>query len=519
MKRRTFLRAGAALAATCLLLRSEAAPAASPPSETRPNVLLIICDGLSPDLPAPAGSRAPTMPNLRRLMARSMWFSHAYCCAPSCGPSRTALLTGVLPSRSGVYYNSHSFRRATSWIAGVVTLPQQFRRQGYLTAGYGFIAHHRGLDEDSSYSPGHWRIYDDPDQVRWTEKALLGQVIPGTRVHMQVKSWDWGVLPDDWDRDNPSKQQQDTQFANDTIALLRRAHEKPFFATCGFWRPHVGWIVAQRYHAKFPLDQIELPAGYYEGDLSDVPPPGRWIATHRHEHEFIAGHELWKQSIQAYYASVAYMDDQLGRVLDALEQGPNRDNTIVVFTTDHGWHNGEKDHWSKFALWDQASRVALAISQPGQSVARVCSAPVSLVDLYPTLLRLCQLPPPQTHALDGRDLSSLLDGTHRGENPPVLVTFGRGNDAICGERFHYIRYRDDSEELYDRASDPHEWHNLADDPGCAAVKAALRRHLPVEDAPQIRYADGGPPRDPNGWDDAAFRSAPELQKSNPHEPQ
>jgi arylsulfatase A-like enzyme len=508
MKRRFFLPAGAVLAVSGFLLGSSVkAAAAPPPHEPPPNVLLIISDGLSPDLPAAPGTGAPTMPNLRRLMARGVWFNHAYCAGPSCGPSRTALLTGVYPSRSGVYYNTQSFRRATSWIAGVATLPQQFLRHGYLTAGYGLIAHHRGVDEDSSYSPGFWRIYDRPDQVRWTEKALLGQVIPGTRVHMQTKSWDWGVLPDDWDRDDPAKQQQDTQFANDTIAVVQRTHDRPFFVTCGFWRPHVGWIVPERYFRQFPLDKIELPAGYRANDLADVPGPGRWIATHRHEHQFIVEHGLWKKSIQAYYASVAYMDDQLGRVLDALEHGPNRDNTIVVFTTDHGWHSGEKDHWSKFALWDQASRVALAIARPGQT-ARVCDAPVSLVDLYPTLLSLCNLPRPDTHTLDGRDLTPFLDGTHRGENPPVVVTFGRGNHAVCGERFHYIRYRDGSEELYDRSADPHEWHNLAGDAAFADVKAALRRYLPASDAPTIRYADGDPPVDSNGWSDEAFRSAP-----------
>ncbi len=510
MDRRTFLRSGSLLAAatglsSCATPGAMTATAHPSPAGARPwNVLLVLCDGLGSDLPGPPGGPGPSMPNLRRLMARSVRFDRAYCDAPGCCPSRTALLTGVNAARSGVYYNTYSFRQAASWISQVKVLPEQFRTQGYLTAGFGFIAHHRGLDEDRCYSPGYCRIFDRPDHVRWTERELLKQVIPGTETKTWSKNWDWGILPDDWDRDDPAKLQQDTEFANHTIDLVGRRHDQPFFATCGFWRPHVGWMVPQRFYDLFPLDQIQLPPGYRDDDLADVPGPGRWIATHRGEHDYIVKNGLWKKAIQGYNASVAYMDEQLGRVLDALDQGPNRENTVVVFTTDHGWHSGEKNHWSKFDLWEQACRVPLSVSMPGL-MPRVCTAPVSLVDLYPTLLGICGLPRPATHALDGFDLTSLLQGTGRGRGAPVLNTYGRGNHGLCDERFRYIRYRNGDEELYDHERDPHEWDNLAGNPRYAEVKERLGRFLPLADAPDIRYAQGAPRTDGNAWKDEAFR--------------
>jgi Arylsulfatase A and related enzymes len=506
--RRTFVRNGLLLASSAVVpvrsLGASGAPVSSAAGTKRWNVLMVLCDGLSPDLPAAAGSNAPAMPNLRRLMARSTWFSRAYCDSPGCCPSRTAMLTGVPSARSGVYYNSHAFRQADSWIAGASVLPEQFRQHGYLTAGYGFIAHHRGTDEDRCYSSGHYRIFDQAGHVRWTERALIGQVIPSTLTKTWTRSWDWGSLPDDWDRDDPEKLQQDTEFANRTIDLLGRRHDRPFFATCGFWRPHVGWIVPRRYFDLFPLDRIELSAGYRENDLADLPGPARWIATHRGEHAWLVSNGLWKRALQGYYASVAYLDEQLGRVLDALERGPNRDNTIVVFTTDHGWHGGEKDHWSKFVLWEQACRVALAVSVPGLR-AQTCDTPVSLVDLYPTLLGLCDVPRPATHALDGVDLGALLRGTSDTRGAPVINTYGRGNHAVRDEHFRYIRYRDGSEELYDHREDPHEWRNLAGDSAHAATKERLRAHLPRNDAPEIRYATGAPRVDANAWRDEAFQ--------------
>jgi arylsulfatase A-like enzyme len=198
------------------------------------------------------------------------------------------------------------------------------------------------------------------------------------------------------------------------------------------------------------------------------------------------------------------VDEQIGRVLDELERSPYNDNTIVVFTADNGWHTGEKNHWSKFYLSELASRVVMSVSVPGLA-PRIANTPVSHVDLYPTLLSLCGLPPPPTHGLDGVDLTPVLTGERADRGRPVLSTYGRGCHSVRDERFRYTRYRDGTEELYDHDNDPAEWTNLAADSRFAAVKSRLIAHLPSVEAPDVESA--GEAHDSNAWDDEVFASA------------
>jgi hypothetical protein len=207
--------------------------------------------------------------------------------------------------------------------------------------------------------------------------------------------------------------------------------------------------------------------------------------------------------LQAYYASISYVEEQIGRVLDALEQGPNADNTIVVFAADNGWHTGEKNHWSKFYLSELACQVVFAISVPGGK-PQVCETPVSLLDIYPTLLAQCGLDAPETHKLDGVDLSAILAGRTADRGAPVLSTYGQGCHSIRDARFRYTRYRNGDEELYDHENDPHEWTNLASNPAFAAVKGRLHAHLPDTNAEPIELARGQE-RDINAWEDEAFQ--------------
>jgi arylsulfatase A-like enzyme len=477
--------------------------AATPPKF---NVLFVIIDdhgSMLHDVFQP--SRVHT-PNMQRLANRGTWFTHAYVDSPACCPSRTAFLTGVHATKSGVYYNGQAYRRTTAPIAKVDILPQHFMKQGYLTAGYGKIAHNRYLEDDvSAFTPGYYKMLNRPADVSHTDNALLKQVIPGTLQKMWSDSWAWGVLPDEWDRDDPKKLQQDTEFANHTIAMLRQKHERPFFVTCGFWRPHVSWTVPKRFFDRYPIDSIEVTTGHRPDDLEDLPPPARWLATHRGEHDFIVKGGLWKKCLQAYYASISYVDEQIGRVLDALEAGPNRDNTIVVFTSDNGWHTGEKNHWSKFYLSELASRVVFAISVPGMK-PQISQTPVGLIDLYPTLASLCGLPKPATHALDGFDLTPILRGASTERGAPVLSTYGRECHSLRDARFRYTRYRNGTEELYDHENDPHEWTNLASDSRYAAVRARLIRSLPTVHAPEVEFAsEKDKAGDINMWQDEAFK--------------
>jgi len=372
----------------CAAEMKSGASAAKPP-----NVLFIIIDDHSATLHSVFNRDSPvSTPNMQRLADRGTWFSHAYADVPVCCPSRTAFLTGVHGSHSGVYDNLQAYRRTSSWISQVENLPQRFLHTGYLTAGYGKIAHNAYLEDDiGAFTPGYYKMFERSADATHTDAALLKHIIPGTLNPSwgAEKWWPWGVLPDDWDRDDPARLQQDTEFANHTIALVKQAHDRPFFVTCGFFRPHTSWTVPKRYFDRFPLDRIEIPAGYRADDLEDIPAPGRKIATERGEHDFIVKNGQWRRHLQGYYAAISYVDDQIGRVLDALDAGPNRDNTIIVFAADNGWHTGEKNRWSKPTPWEQACHVVFSVSAPGMPAQQICSTPVGLIDIYPTLVSLC----------------------------------------------------------------------------------------------------------------------------------
>jgi arylsulfatase A-like enzyme len=508
--------ASALLAGSTATAAPAGTPAGSSP-ERRPNVLLVIIDDHKPDLHDVFNAASPVRtPNMQRLAARSTWFTHAYVDSPACCPSRTAFLTGVHAAKSGVYYNSQAYRRASTWISKVQTLPGNFLRQGYLVVGYGKVAHNRFLEDDvGDYSAGHYRMFNRPEHVTHTDESLLDHVLPGSRVDFWHSSWSFGKLPDDWDRDDPNKLQQDTEVANHVADLVRKKLDQPFFAVCGFWRPHVSWTVPQRYFDKYPLDSISIPEGYRGDDLEDLPKPARWLATHREEHDFIVKNGLWKRALQAKYAATAYVDDQIGRVLDALESGPNNENTIIVFAADNGWHTGEKNHWSKFYLSELACRVVFAVSMPGKK-SQISNTPVGLIDIYPTLNALCRLEPPSTHTLDGVDLTPVLSGTRADRGRPVLSTYGQGCHSLRDDRFRYTRFRDGSEELYDHRYDEHEWTNLAHDPRFAAAKQRLAECLPAVNAAPIEDAsERDREADVNRWDETIFEANDLPTQSNP----
>jgi len=464
-------------------------------SKAKPfNVLLIIIDDVAAtygiDMDAPVDT-----PNIRRIASRGTWFSNAYCDAPACNPSRVAMLTSVHASRSGIYYNSQ--KTPDHWTRELEFLPARFKNSGYLTAGYGKIAHDMKASIPD-YSEGFVKRHNIKGQVTHPDKELRQHIIPGTLREAESNNFTWGILPDTWDREDPEKWQQDTEQANRTIDLLRKNHDRPFFVACGFWRPHVTWEVPQRYYDMHPLDEIEVPKGYDPFDLEDLPRPGRWIAKPTGNHPDIVSHGLWKKALQGYYASVSYIDEQIGRLLDELERSTHRDNTVVVFMSDNGMHLGEKDHWLKYALWEQTCRVFFSISVPDYP-NQIAKTPVSLIDLYPTLMSVCDIEKPE-HDMDDIDLKGLLTGQESTRGRPVLSTYGRNNHAIRDDRFRYIRYRNGDEELYDHQTDPYDLTNLADDDRFEEVKVRLASHLPKVNAPDAEKSKPGPPE----WSSEAF---------------
>lgn len=272
---------------------------------------------------------------------------------------------------------------------------------------------------------------------------------------------------------------------------LERKHEKPFFLACGIYRPHEPWFVPKKYFELFPIEEIQLPPGYEVNDLVDLPSEGKERAENRY-FAHIREHDQWKLAIQGYLASIAFADAMVGRVLDALEKGPNRDNTIVVLWSDHGWHLGEKEHWQKFTPWRVCTRVPLTIRVPqgtpalpgGTKPGTVCKQPVNLLSLFPTLLDLAGLPKKDSN--DGPSLLPLLRDSDAEWRYLADTHLNRPNNySLSGGRWRYIHYSNGEEELYDVESDPFEWNNLAEAAEQKERIAEFRSRSPVSFADYV----------------------------------
>lgn len=438
---------------------------AQPEGGDRPNVLMIAVDDLNDWIGALDGYADVKTPNLDRLAQRSVLFEKAYCPAPACNPSRAALLTGVRPSTSGVYHNNQPWRPV---LRDAVTLPQYFRTQGYQVLGGGKIFHGSFNDKES------WDEYRGVSRSPEPRRKPLNGL--GRTGH-----FDWGPV------DAADEDMGDYKLADWAIQQLRGRRRQPFFLAVGFVRPHLPWYVPRHYFDLYPLSSIKLPK-VDANDLEDVPEMGRQIARPNGDHRRVVEAGEWEKAVQGYLASISFADAMLGRVLDELERSPHAKNTYVVLWGDHGWHLGEKQHWRKFALWEEATRTPLFIGGPGIKPART-SRPVNLMDMYPTLVELSGLP--EKPGLEAKSLVPLLKNPKAKWENPALTTHGRGNHAVRSERWRYIRYSDGSEELYDHQADPLEWKNLAGDPKQAKTKAELSRWLPRQDAPDAPQGDSG----------------------------
>lgn len=440
---------------------------------------MIVVDDWNDWVGALGGHPQVKTPNLDRLAARGVLFTDAHAAAPICNPSRTAVLTGKRPSTTGVYGNEEEpWRKA---LPDAVTLPQHFRANGYRSLGGGKVFHHgRGFNDPQSWDDyyfwnpkgrengwhDNYSFPPDPEPAR-----------PSTPMpSVSWRNFDWAPV------DVRDEEMPDFKVSSWASEVLGQRHERPFFLAAGLFRPHIPWFVPRRYFDLYPLDSIVLPA-VKEDDLADVPPFARRIALNQHSrHDLLVSTGNWRRAVQAYLACITFSDAMVGRMLDALDRGPNRDNTIVALWSDHGYHLGEKWHWHKQSLWQRATHVPLVISAPGiTKPGSRCERPVGLVDLYPTLSELAGLKP--TEGLDGVSLRPLLEDPGRAWDCPALTTYGRGNHAIRTERWSYIRYHDGSEELYDRRQDAHEWINLASSPAVQGLKKELQRWLPSTEAP------------------------------------
>ena len=439
-------------------------------ADKKPNVLFIAIDDMNDWIGCLGGHPDVKTPNLDRLAKRGVLFSKAYCAAPVCNPSRTALMTGLRPSTTGVYENRHPWRKAPL-LANAVTLSQHFMANGYDVRGGGKIFHNAYNDAAS------WHEWvKEPPQPEPAKLPASG--IPN-KAH-----FDWGPVEAD------DKDMGDWKIAEWASEYLSKKHDKPFFLAPGFIRPHLPWYAPKKYFDMYDVNKIAMPQ-VKEDDLDDVPPVGRHFATRSGDHKVVLEFGQWRKAVQGYLACISFTDACVGKVLDALDAGPNAKETVIVLWSDHGWHLGEKLHWRKFALWEEATRNPFMMVVPGVTKAGGrCERTVDYMSIYPTLIEVCGLTPKE--GLQGVSIMPLLKDPKAKWDRPALTTYERGNHSIRSERWRYIRYHDGTEELYDHSNDGLEWNNLASKPEMAKIKTELAKWLPKVDAPDAPVAAAKP---------------------------
>ncbi len=490
------MRRPACHAACCLVLggillaafsRSKAAEPSSGEGADKKNVLFLICDDLNCDL-ACYGHPLVKSPHIDRLAARGVRFDNAHCQYPLCGPSRASFMTGMYPDQTLVRRNAIYIREH---VPNVRTMSQMFRDAGYFATRIGKIYHYNvpaHIGTGGHDDPFSWDYTINPRGRDKEDEPLIFSLRPGS--FGGTLSW--------LAAEGTDAEQTDGIAATEASRLLRQyaAEKRPFFLAVGLYRPHTPYVAPKKYFDMYPLEQIEVPqvpAGY----LNSLPKPARESITRKKEQLNLPA-ETAKKAIQAYYASITFADAQLGRILDTLDETGLADNTVVLFTSDHGYHMGEHGHWQKTTLFENATRVPLIIAAPGAEAAgRVAATPAEMVDFYPTLADLCGLQPPKS--ISGVSLAAVLDDAGKTPRDSALTQYA-GGYSIRTPRYRYTEWGPrgaEGAELYDHDSDPREMVNLAEQPDqretVARLAALLRTRVDAarQAPPGVRQVGGG----------------------------
>jgi arylsulfatase A-like enzyme len=479
---RLALFAGTLLLLVCSFFASSQSPLpVTAKGAPKYNVLFLIADDLRPELGS-YGNKIIKTPNIDTLATRGTRFDHAYAQFPLCNPSRSSLLTGHYPTQTGVMDNNTYFRAAHP---DYVTLPQHFKANGYATLRVGKIFH-GGIDD-----PGSWTKGGEPPDPAITGRAPsriatgaapdtsdadAGPVEPTPGGGRASPSDRIIVLPDN------GESHGDYKTATRAIEYLQEYKDQRFFLAVGFVKPHSPPTAPKKFFDLYDPQKIPLPPDF--ATRPAAPPGFPQISIPRRNADLFIGREASpdaaREMIRAYYASTSFVDEQVGRVIAELDRLGLRDNTIIVFWGDHGYHLGEKGKWSKaYSLFEVGLRAPLIIVPPGAK-AQVSERPVQLLDMYPTLAELCGLPPPKDN--EGHSLVSLLRNPSAKWNHPaygVTLFQGKLGKSVRTDRWHYVEWDEGQAGamLFDHSQDPLELKNLADDPSLAKTVGEMKSLL------------------------------------------
>lgn len=459
----------------CTACNADTAEPEQPAVTGKTNVLMIIVDDLNDWVGAMGGHPDTKTPNMDRLAAEGTLFMNAHATAAICGPSRASVMTGLRPSTTGIYgqLSDRDIKKAGPATENITFMSEYFAQHGYKTMGIGKLFHNGAPDGSFEQYGGRIKGFGPhpEDEFVWDSDRT---------------NTDWGVFPEN---DEDMIDYKSAMWAKERLA---ENHNTPFFLAVGFVRPHAPWYAPQKWFDMHPADQLTMPP-YLKGDQDDIPQ----ISRDLHEMPMMPTTEWaietgeWPNIVQGYLASISFVDHYIGEVLNALEDSPYADNTIVVLWGDHGYHIGEKNRFAKHSLWEETSRVPMMIKAPGGVSGQVTTTPASLLDLYPTLLDLAGLPAYERN--EGTSLKPLVNGEKEASGHVAMTSYGYNNHAIRDERYRYIRFSDGSEELYDHQNDPDEWHNLAGNNEYDEVKKQMAQHLPTVSAPMSKVSSSNRP--------------------------
>ncbi|MEZ6048190.1 MAG: sulfatase [Planctomycetaceae bacterium] len=433
----------------------------------QPNVLFLICDDLNCDIGC-YGHPLVKTPNMDRLAERGVRFERAYCQYPLCGPSRASFMTGLYPDQTGIQGNS-IFLRET--LPDVQSMSQLFRRNGYYATRIGKIYHYN--------VPKHIGTGGHDDPYSWDRTINpIGRDVSDEHLIFSLKKGSFGGTISWLAAEGMDVEQTDGIAANEAIKLLEeyRDNNKRFYLAVGLYRPHTPFVAPKKYFDMYPADEIVIPE-VPEGYLETLPEPTRRFLQLKDEDKNLKP-KLAREAIRAYYASITFADAQLGRILDALDANGLSENTIILFTSDHGYHMGEHGHYKKMTLFENAARVPLIIAGPGVTAkGQATTAPAEMVDFYPTLAELAGLEAPDF--LKGVSLVPALTDINARPRDSALTQMRNGY-SLRTDRYRYTEWGEggsEGRELYDHAVDPDEMHNLANGDTDRSILGALSGKL------------------------------------------